>query len=118
MRFAVWLLLAPAALFAGQPSSWVPARWDGGPVELVHRAGDKALSDPAVRAAIAGWYDPATLGLLEGTPINCLLLTLSGGADPQIEKRQSQLVKEYARRARERGFATLGLVYPAPIRNW
>lgn len=111
-RFALWLALAPVALSAGLPASWVPARWDGGPVELARRTGDKALSDPAVRDAISRWYDPTTLGLLDGTPINCLLLTLSGGVDPQVEKRQSQLVKEYARRAHERGIAALGLVYP------
>jgi hypothetical protein len=111
MRFALWLALAPAALCAGPPASWVPARWDGGPVEVARRTGDRALSDPAIRNATSRWYDPATLALLEGTPINCLLLTLSAGADAQIEKRQSQLVKEYARRAHERGMAVLGLVY-------
>lgn len=81
-------------------------------MEVARRAGDKALSDAAVRDALEQWYDPATLGLLDGAPVNCLLLTLSGGLDPQIEKRQLQLVKEYARRAHERGIAALGLVYP------
>jgi hypothetical protein len=110
-RFALWFALAQAAISAGLPVWWVPARWDGGPVEVVHRTGDKALSDPAIREAISRWYDPATLGLLHGTPINCLLLTLSGGVDPEIEKRQWHLVKEYARRAHESGIAVLGLVY-------
>ncbi len=81
-------------------------------MELAHRAGDRTVSDPAVRDAIARWYDPSTLDLLDGTPVNCLLLTLSGGADPRTEERQSQLVREYARRAHERGIAVLGLVYP------
>lgn len=111
-RLALWLAMASAALAAVPPQQWIPARWDGGPVEVARRAGDKTPPGPAVQAALAGWYDPATLGLLEGTPINCLLLTLSAGADPQAEKRQFQLVKEYARRARERGMAVLGLVYP------
>ncbi len=111
MRLALWLALAPAAFAAGLPASWVPARWDGGPVEVARRAGDKALSDAAVRNAISGWYDPATLDLLDGTPVNCLLLTLSAGADPQIEKSQTELVKAYARRARDRGMTALGIVY-------
>jgi len=102
----------PAMLRAAGPETWVPARWDGGPLELAHRAGDKALANPEVREAIARWYDPATLGLLEGTPVNCLLLTFSGGADRDLEKRQQRLVREYARKARERGLALLGLVYP------
>jgi hypothetical protein len=111
-RFALWLALAPAALAAGPPASWVPARWEGGPLEVVRRAGDKALSVAPVRDAIDRWYDPATLDLLDGAPVNCLLLTLSAGVDPRIETRQLQLVKEYARRAHERGLAVLGLVYP------
>jgi hypothetical protein len=81
-------------------------------VELARRAGDKALANPEVGETISRWYDPVTLNLLDGTPINCLLLTLSAGAGPEIEKRQQQLVTEYARRARERGLAVLGLVYP------
>ena len=108
----LWLALAPAAACAGLPSAWIPARWDGGPLELARRAQDKALANPEVRKAISGWYDPATLSLLDGTRINCLLLTLSAGAGPEIEKRQSQIVTEYARRARARGLAVLGLVYP------
>ncbi|MGD0500263.1 MAG: hypothetical protein ABSC23_17725 [Bryobacteraceae bacterium] len=111
-RWALWLALAPAAVAAALPAAWVPARWEGGPLELARRAGDKALAKPELREAIAGWYDPATLSLLDGTPVNCLLLTLSAGADPQIEKRQGQLVKEYARRAHERGIAVVGLAYP------
>ena len=101
----LWLALAPAAVGAGLPATWVPARWEGGPLELARRAGDKALANPQLREAISAWYDPATLRLLDGTPVNCLLLTLSAGADPEIEKRQRQLVMEYARRARARGLA-------------
>ena len=79
---------------------------------MARRAGDKALANPDVGETISRWYDPATLNLLDGTPVNCLLLSLSAGAGPEIEKRQRQLVTEYARRARERGLAVLGLVYP------
>ena len=108
----LWLALAPAAAGAGLPATWLPARWEGGPLELARRAAGKAPAKPEVQEAIARWYDPATLSLLDGTPVNCLLLTLSAGAAPEIEKRQLQLVTDYARRARERGLAVLGLVYP------
>ena len=104
--------LASAGLGAGKPDTWVPARWGGGPLEVAHRAKDKSLAEPAVREVVSRWYEPATLGLLEGTPVNCLLLTFSAGAGPELEKQQQQLVKEYAQKARERGIATLGLVYP------
>ena len=87
----------------------------GGRSRLAHRTDDKALADSAVREAVSRWYDPATLSLLDGTPINCLLVTLSAGADAELEKQQQQLVKEYARKARERGLAVLGLVYPGAV---
>jgi hypothetical protein len=106
------LCLAPASLRAAGPEAWVPARWDGGPLEAARRARDKTPPGPEVRDAVAKWYDPATLGLLDGTPVNCLLLTLSGGAAPEIERQQRPLVSQYARKARGRGLAVLGLVYP------
>ena len=96
----------------GTPGAWIPARWDGGPVEIARRAQDKALANPSIREAITQWYDLATLKLLEGSPVNCLLVTFSAGAAPEIEQQQQKLVKEYARAARERGLAVLGLVYP------
>jgi hypothetical protein len=105
------LLLAEAGLKAGPPETWVPARWDGGPLEVARRAGDKGLT-AAARDALASWYEPATLALLDGSPVNCLLLTLAGGATPEIEERQRVLVTAYAGAARARGLAVLGVVYP------
>jgi len=93
---------------APDPARWVPARWDGGPLEVARRG---KLDTPA-REAIARWYEPSTLDLLENTPVNCLLVTFSSGASSEAEASQHQLVKEYARVARGRGIAVLGLVYP------
>src|SRR5579885_2320097 len=79
---------------AGKPEGWVPIRWDGGPLEVSRRAKDTALAGrPAQREAIGRWYDPATLDLLRGTPLNCILVTLSAGADPELEERQHLLVR-------------------------
>lgn len=106
----VTLAVAPA--FAAGPESWVPARWQGGPLELQRRARDAKLPDaPALRETIRQWYDPTTLDLLQGTPINCLLVTWSAGGDPETEKEQQKLVTAYARAARSRGIAVLGLIH-------
>ena len=106
------MVLSLCPLWAADPARWAPARWDGGPLELTRRA--KGQAPPAdAREAITRWYDPATLGLLEGTPINCLLVTFSTGAEPAVERQQHQLVKDYARLAHARGMAVLGMVYPA-----
>ncbi len=103
-------------LGAGNPASWVPARWEGGPLELSRRGKDKALVEhPAIDEAIAQWYAPSTLALLEGTPINCLLVSFSGGAQSEAERRQHELIAEYARAAHARGIAVLGIVYPGAV---
>ncbi len=115
VRLLACVLCLPSFLLGanpGTPGAWIPARWEGGPLEIARRAKDKALSDPSIRELITQWYDPATLKLLEGSPINCLLVTLSAGASSEIEQQQQKLIKEYARAARERGLAVLGLVYP------
>jgi len=96
------------------PEAWVPVRWTGGPFELAWRARAKTLpTDAAVRDALARWYEPATLGLLEDSPANCLLVTWSAPARVAVEAEQQQLVKVYAEAAHKRGLAVLGLVYAA-----
>ncbi|HEY2017205.1 MAG TPA: hypothetical protein VGH38_27055 [Bryobacteraceae bacterium] len=106
------LALCLSAAAAGRPDSWNPARWQGGPLETTRRARANTLpADPALRDAIANWYDPATLNLLEGSPVNCLLVTWSTGTDATIERQQQQLLKTYAARAHQRGVSIVGLVY-------
>ena len=96
------------------PEAWVPVRWTGGPLELAWRTRAKTLpADPVVRDALARWYEPATLNLLEDSPANCLLVTWSAPADATVEAEQQQLVKVYTEGAHKRGLAVLGLVYAA-----
>ena len=96
------------------PNAWVPIRWTGGPLELAWRTRAKTLPhDAAVRDALARWYEPATLNLLEDSPANCLLVTWSAPVDAPVEAAQQQLVKAYAEAAHKRGLVVLGLVYAA-----
>jgi len=96
------------------PQAWIPIRWTGGPLELAWRSKTRTPpADSAIRDALARWYEPATLSLLEGSPANCLLVTWSAPADPVVETQQHQLVKIYAEAAHKRGLAVLGLVYAA-----
>lgn len=100
------LTLLPAGLAAG-PEQWIPARWQGGPLEIERR---KALKSEFA-AVLRDWYRPDTLSLLKDTPINCLLATWATGADAAIEREQQRLVGDYAKRARAMGIAVLGVVY-------
>lgn len=106
---AVWVCcLSSLAWATPEPARWVPARWDGGPLEVARRN----KTDDRVREALAKWYEPSTLDLVENTPINCLLVTFSIGAPSEAEAVQRQMVKAYGRAARKRGIAVLGIVYP------
>ena len=96
------------------PEAWVPVRWTGGPLELAWRTRAKMPpGDAFVREALARWYEPATLDLLEGSPANCLLVTWSAPIETTVEVQQQQLVKVYTEAAHKRGLAVLGLVYAA-----
>jgi hypothetical protein len=80
MRF-LGLILCSSCLFAlPGPRDWVPARWT--------------------------WTDPATLDLLTGTPVNCVLVEWS-------EDRQDQITA-FTSRAGEKGIATLAVIRPGP----
>ena len=108
--FVLWFTLGVSG--APAPNAWVPVRWTGGPLELAWRTQTKTLpADGAVRDAVLRWYEPATLSLLEDSPVNCLLVTWSAPADAAVQTEQQQLVKVYADAAHKRGLLVLGLVY-------
>ena len=97
-----------------RPEAWVPIRWTGGPLELAWQTRTKTVpADASVRDALARWYEPATLDLLNDSPLNCLLVTWSAPAEGAIQTQQQSLVKSYAEAAHKRGLAILGVVYAA-----
>ena len=83
-----------------------------GPLEVAWRTHLHRLpADASVLDALARWYEPATLSLLDDSPANCLLVTWSGPGDAAAETEQQESVKLYAEAAHKRGLAVLGLVY-------
>ncbi|MGQ9634228.1 MAG: hypothetical protein ACUVXB_08260 [Bryobacteraceae bacterium] len=119
MPTRAWILAAllacllPGSPCAGQPEQWIPVLWEGGPLALHLRVKAGASPADAEKAALTGWYSAETLALLEGAVVNCLLLPLSAGAPLEVERAQHKLVRDYARLARGKGQAVLGLVYNA-----
>lgn len=94
------------------PEAWVPIRWIGGPLELAWRTRAKTLpGDAAVAETLVRWYEPATLNLLDHSPVNCLLVSWSAPVDGVIEAEQQRLVAAYTEAAHKRGLAVLGIVY-------
>ena len=74
-RLAAVLMLA-SCCWGAEPADWVPVRWP--------------------------WTDARTLGLLNGTPVNCLLLEWKAAAATDIGA--------FALEAKARGIATLAVV--------
>jgi predicted kinase len=111
---AFLLLSGTLCASAPAPEQCVPIRWTGGPLELEWRAHTKTLpADNSVRDALTRWYEPATIGLLEDSPVNCLLVTWSAATGSAVEAEQRRLVKAYTEVAHKHGLAVLGLVYAA-----
>ena len=106
--------MIPAVLLAAAgPDNWVPVRWPGGPLEVLRRSQTRtAPMDAAIGQMLHDWYNPRTLSLLENTPVNCLLVTWSTGAEKSVESEQWKLVDTYARAAHQKGIAVVGLLYP------
>jgi hypothetical protein len=117
LRRVLALFLLSCTLWASAsraPEQCVPIRWTGGSLELAWRTHTKTLpADSSVRDALASWYEPSTLNLLEDSPINCLLVTWSAPADVAVEVQQQRLVKIYAEAAHKRGLDVFGIVYAA-----
>lgn len=112
-----WLFLVSCPLKASGtlfPEAWVPIRWTGGPLEVAWRTQAKTLTaDANIRDALARWYEPSTLALLDDSSANCLLVTWSAPADAAIQTEQQRLVKRYAEAAHKRSLVVLGIVYAA-----
>lgn len=69
--------------------NWYPMQWPCGPLEARLRKrssnGDRGSDD-----SLSSWLDPASLDLLRGTPINCLVLPWSAGL-PEDKDQQRRL---------------------------
>lgn len=105
---AAALLLAPGWAFAVDLGALVPVRWPGGPLEVARRAAVKPLP-PDLADALRRWYQPWSLDLLTGTPVNCLLVTWGGG-DTAMEQEQRRMVRAYAAEAHRRGISVMAVL--------
>ena len=71
-------------------SSSIPMRWPGGPSRSPG-APRRRASRPRPKETLQRWQDPASLEILKGTPVNCLLVSWAAGL-PQDPEQQKALV--------------------------
>ncbi|MFN7994106.1 MAG: hypothetical protein U0Q18_10915 [Bryobacteraceae bacterium] len=111
-RFAInclaTILLAGGATPATDLDKLVPIRWQGGPLEVARRSASKPLPIELAET-LRAWYGTGSLDLLRDTPVNCLLVTWTG-ADPEAEREQHRVLKDYTAEAHRRGISVMALI--------
>jgi hypothetical protein len=85
---------------------WVPMRWPGGPLEMEERRREDAPAEEI--EALQWWAAPTALEVLEGAPVNCLVVTWAGGTDGDAAYQRS--LAPLVAAARQRGLSLVGWV--------
>ena len=92
------------------PANWVPMHWPCGLLEIQRREKLNTLTREA-KDTLHTWQDPALLTLLQGTPINCLIVPWASGL-PQ-EALHQQNLRPLVKACQEGGIEVVGLVEEA-----
>ena len=85
----------------------VPMRWMAGPLDIARRQKEKDFT-AEVADSLRKWLDPALLALVQGTPINCLVVSWASGSVADAE--QQQALKPLIERGRQAGLDFVGLI--------
>ena len=85
----------------------VPMRWAAGPLDIARRQKGKDFT-PEIAEVLGKWQDPSMLALVQGTPINCLVVSWASGLPEDAE--QQQALKPLIEKGRQAGFDFVGLV--------
>ena len=59
----------------------VPMRWPAGPLDIARREKAKGFSAETAEV-LRNWLDPASLAIVQGTPVNCLVVSWASGCRP------------------------------------
>ncbi|MGB7722959.1 MAG: hypothetical protein WBL65_23890 [Bryobacteraceae bacterium] len=81
----------------------IPMRWPAGPLDIAR--GEKTKGFTADTAEVLRkWQDPASLALVQGTPINCLVVSWAADAG------QQQALKPLIEKGKQAGLEFVGLI--------
>jgi hypothetical protein len=85
----------------------IPIRWTGGPLEIAARGKTENLT-PRNTQTLERFHDPASLDILEGSPIDCLVVSWAFGL-PEDSAQQKSIAR-LLEAARQRNLAVVGWV--------
>jgi hypothetical protein len=81
-------------------------RWTAGPLDIARRQKEKDFT-AEMADSLRKWQDPTLLALVQGTPINCLVVSWASGLPADAE--QQQALKPLIERGRQAGLDFVGL---------
>ena len=85
----------------------VPMRWPAGPLDIA--CGEKAKGFTAQTAEVLrNWQDPASLAIVQGTPVNCLVVSWAAGLP--ADAAQPEALKPLIEKGRQAGLDFVGLI--------
>jgi hypothetical protein len=82
-------------------------RWTAGPLDIARRQKGKDFTSEMAEV-LRQWQDPSLLALVQGTPVNCLVVSWASGLPADAE--QQQALKPLLERGRQAGLDFVGLV--------
>jgi hypothetical protein len=88
-------------------TKWVPMKWPCGPIEIARRNKSGSIQ-AGVKETLEAWGRPSALELLEGTPINCLIVDWAYGG-PE-DSAQQQALKPLLEAGRRLGISFVGKI--------
>ena len=85
----------------------VPMRWPAGPLDIARREKEKGFSAETAEV-LRHWLDPASLAVVQGTPVNCLVISWASGLPADAD--QQQALKPLIEKGRQAGLGFVGLI--------
>jgi hypothetical protein len=82
-------------------------RWPAGPLDIALRKNAKGFS-PETADLLLAWLDPASLVVVTGTPVNCLVVSWASGL-PE-DAAQQQALKSLIEKGRQAGLDFAGVI--------
>jgi hypothetical protein len=82
-------------------------RWPAGPLDIALRERAKGFSAEAAEV-LRKWLDPAALAVVQGTPVNCLVVNWASGLP--ADAAQQQALKPLIEQGKQAGLAFVGLI--------
>jgi len=84
-----------------------PMRWPAGPLDIALRQKVKGFTTETAEV-LRKWQDPALLATVQGTPVNCLVISWAAGLAADAE--QQQALKPLLEKGKAAGLSFVGLV--------